>query len=239
VTDDPEEADRARAAQIAAGLDAVRRRIAGACSSVGRDPAAVTLVVVTKTFPPSDVRLLAALRVRDVGENRDQEAAEKANACADLGLTWHFVGQVQTNKAGSVVRYADVVHSVDRARLVAALDHAAHAAGRHVRCLVQVALEEAPGRGGADPAEVPALADQVAAAESLELAGVMAVAPLGTDPAPAFARLADVAARLRADHPAATWVSAGMSDDLDAAVAAGATHVRVGSAILGRRTATG
>jgi pyridoxal phosphate enzyme (YggS family) len=225
--------------QVADGLDAVRARIAGACADVGRDPEDVTLVVVTKTFPASDVRLLAALGVRDVGENRDQEAAAKAGACADLGLTWHFVGQVQTNKAAAVARYADVVHSVDRERLVAALDRGAHAVGRRVRCLVQVALDDAPGRGGATPQLVLPLADRVAATESLDLAGVMAVAPLDADPGAAFARLADVASLVRADHPAATWISAGMSEDLEAAVRAGATHVRVGSAILGRRSATG
>lgn len=224
-----------RQEQVAAGLAAVEQRLVAACAAAGRDRGELTLVAVTKTFPASDVRLLAALGIRDIGENRDQEAAPKARACADLDLTWHFVGQLQTNKCRSVARYASVVHSVDRPRLVRALDAAAAQAGRALTCLLQVRLDRAPGRGGAPPDQVPALAEAVAAAPALDLGGVMAVAPLGEDPAAAFVRLADVAARLRADHPAARIVSAGMSADLEQAVAAGATHVRVGSALLGAR----
>ncbi|WP_119729822.1 YggS family pyridoxal phosphate-dependent enzyme [Thermomonospora amylolytica] len=228
---------RARRDELAANLRTVRERIAAACAAAGRDPAEVTLVAVTKTFPASDVRLLAGLGVADVGENRDQEAAAKAAECADLPLTWHFVGQLQTNKARSVAGYADVVHSVDRTRLVTALSSAAVRAGRTLRCLVQVSLDERPGRGGAAPSEVPELADLIAASDGLELGGVMAVAPLGADPAPAFARLAGVAERLRAAHPSATVISAGMSGDLEQAVACGATHVRIGTALLGGRGA--
>ena len=119
----------------------------------------VTLVAVTKTFPASDVRLLYELGVRDVGENRDQEAAPKAAECADLApeLTWHFVGQLQTNKAASVVRYARVVHSVDRLRLARVLGQQARKAGRVVTCLIQVSLDAHPdpGRAGAAPAQIP------------------------------------------------------------------------------------
>ncbi len=228
-----------RKGEIARALAEVRERIATACTAAGRDAAEVTLVVVTKTRPAEDVRILAGLGVRDVGENRDQEAAPKALACADLDLRWHFVGQLQKNKASSVARYATAVHSVDRGSLVGALDRAAAAAGRRVGCLVQVALDGDGGRGGADPAEVPGLADEIAAAGALDLLGVMAVAPLGEDPAAAFARLAEVVDRLRRDHPQARWVSAGMTTDLEQAVAAGATHVRVGTAILGRRPPLG
>jgi hypothetical protein len=229
--------------EIAAGLAAVAARVERACRRVGRDPADVTVVVVTKTFPAADVRLLADLGVRDIGESRDQEAAPKAAACSDLGVTWHFVGQLQTNKAASVARYADVVHSVDRIRLVDTLDRAARAAGREMRCLVQVALAAGPrngvGRGGAVPADVPELADRIAAARSLHLAGVMAVAPLGGNPDDAFSRLARAAETVQTRHSAATWVSAGMSGDLEAAVAHGATHLRVGTAILGARPPAG
>lgn len=228
-----------RRAELAANLAEVRGRIDAACRAAGRDPAEVTLIVVTKTWPADDVRLLADLGVRDVGENRDQEAAPKAAACAGLGLRWHFVGQLQTNKAKSVVHYADVVHSVDRPHLVQALAAAADRAGRRVGCLVQVRLEPVEGRGGAAPADVLAVADRIAGAKALELLGVMAVAPLGEPPEPAFARLAEVAAAVRREHPDATWVSAGMSGDLEAAVAAGATHVRVGTAVLGRRPPLG
>jgi PLP dependent protein len=234
-----------RAEEVSAGLAVVHRRIADACADAGRDPGEVCLVVVTKTFPAEDVRVLADLGVADVGENRHQEAVEKHAACADLGLTWHFVGAVQTNKAAAVAEYADVVHSVDRPRLVRALGRGADRAHRRLRCLVQVSLDP-PGetgvmgrRSGADPDDAPALADEVAAQRNLDLAGVMAVAPRRGEPDEAFARLAEVTAAVRAKHPAATMLSAGMSADLEAAVRHGATHLRVGSAVLGERPALG
>lgn len=224
-----------RREELAAGLAAVRQRVDAALAAAGRTDAP-TLVAVTKFFPATDVDLLAELGVTDVGENRDQEAAAK---CAELAhrdrLTVHFIGQLQSNKAGSVARYADVVQSVDRAKLVHALDRAAAREGRRLDVLVQVGLDRSGGRGGADPADVPGLADAVAATEGLRLRGLMAVAPLGEEPRPAFARLRELSERLRRDHPAATWVSAGMSADLEDAVAEGATHLRVGSAILGSR----
>lgn len=218
-------------------LAAVRRRIAVACHDAGRNPEEVTLVAVTKFFPASDVRLLAELGVTDVGESRDQEARGKlADPVLDgLPLARHFIGQLQTNKVRSVVAYADVVHAVDRLRLVAALDRAASLAGRRPRVLVQVGLDRAPGRGGV-PAEAAAeLASAVAGRPCLELGGVMAVAPRDGDPDAAFATLREVADGIRARYPGATWVSAGMSADLEAAVRHGATHLRVGTAILGSR----
>jgi PLP dependent protein len=228
-------ANTTRRDEIAAGLAEVERRIAGACETAGRARHEITLVAVTKTYPASDVRILTGLGVRDVGENRDQEAAAKARECADLPLTWHFVGQLQTNKARSVVSYADVIHSVDRARLAEALGREAVKAGRRVTCLVQVALDDDPGRGGVVPAQLPALADLIAVTEGLALGGVMAVAPLGGDPGRAFARLLGLSFALRVEHPHASVVSAGMSGDLTQAIAHGATHLRVGTALLGRR----
>jgi pyridoxal phosphate enzyme (YggS family) len=230
--------DEGRRAEIAANLDRVEARIAAACRAAERDRAEITLVAVTKTFPADDVGHLAALGVREVGENRAADAAEKVAACREAGLTdltWHFVGQVQTNKAALVAGCCDVVHSVDRARLVTALDKGAGAAGRRLRVLVQVDLADTDGRGGAAPADVPAIAAAVADAEHLDLAGVMAVAPLDEDPGEAFGRLAEVAEALRREHPGAVVVSAGMSGDLEAAVARGATHLRVGTALLGSR----
>jgi len=232
-------AGESRRAELSGRLVAVRGRIAAACAAVGRDAGEVTLVAITKTFPASDVRLLYELGVRDVGENRDQEAAPKAAECADLapGLTWHFVGQLQTNKAASVVRYARVVHSVDRMRLVRALGTQARKAGRVVTCLVQVDLDPdpEPGRGGAIPEEVPGLAAAVASEEGLLLGGVMAVAPLGVPPVEAFAPLPAIAAAVREIRPDAAMISAGMSADMEAAIGVGATHVRVGTALLGGR----
>jgi len=231
-----------RLAEIATSLTAARARIAAACQAAGRSTDAVTLIAITKTFPATDIRILSSLGVRDVGENRDQEAAPKAAEVADLRdeLTWHFVGQLQTNKAASVVRYADVIHSVDRLRLVTALGAAARKAGRPLRCLVQVSLDDEPGRAGAPADQVLAIAGAVASQTGLELGGVMAVAPLAAESVPggpraAFERLAGIAALVRAQHPGAVMISAGMSGDLEDAIAAGATHVRVGTALLGGR----
>lgn len=228
-----------RRGQLQEGLDRVRPRIATAAEAAGRDPDEVQLVVVTKFFPESDVRLLSELGVTDVGENRHQEAAAKAEACADLDLRWHFIGSLQSNKAAAVAAYADVVASVDRAKLLSGLSRGAVERERVVDVLIQVSLDPAGSahRGGAAIPDVLGLCEQVDAAEGLRLRGVMAVAPLGADPAPAFARLAGVAAEVQAAHPDATQISAGMSHDLEAAISAGATHVRIGSAILGNRPA--
>lgn len=228
-----------RREELAANLATVRERIAAACTAAGRPVDAVGLVVVTKYFPASDVRLLADLGVRAVGENKHQEAAAKAAECADLGLRWHFIGSIQSNKAAAVAGYADVVESVDRMKLVGPLSRGAQEGGRDVECLVQVSLDPVPsaGRGGVGPDQVEELAAAIENAPSLRLGGVMAVAPLGLPALPAFERLAEISARLRSAHPAADAVSAGMSGDLEDAVKCGATHVRIGSAVLGSRPA--
>ena len=221
---------------LAAGLAATRTRIAAAETAAGRDPGSVGLMVVTKFFPASDVRLLAELGVSDVGENRHQEAEAKAYECADLGLRWHFIGGLQTNKAAAVARYADVVESVDRIELVPRLARGAAESGRRLEILLQVSLEHGvEGRSGAAPADLARLA-ATATEAGLDVRGLMAVAPLGEDPAVAFGRLIDVRTEFLTDHPDATALSAGMSGDLEQAIAVGATHVRVGSAILGSRS---
>ncbi len=238
--------DLSRRAELAANLHDVRARIAAACAAAGRRPEDVTLIAVTKTWPTADCFHLRELGVVDLAENRDQEARQKAREVkaqetpelAD-GVRWHFVGQLQTNKARSVASYASVVQSVDRASLVTALSEGAVRAERVVQVLVQVsfAADGDPHRGGADPLALPELAGQVACADGLVLGGLMAVAPLGADPFPAFIRLAELGAVLVEQHPRATMLSAGMSGDLEAAIAAGATHVRVGTALLGHRAA--
>jgi pyridoxal phosphate enzyme (YggS family) len=223
-----------RAEELAANMAVVEERVAAACRAVDRARREVTVVAVSKTWPASDVELLRDLGIGDFGENRDGEASAKAAAIG--GVRWHFVGAVQTNKARSVASYADVVHSVDRPALVDALAKGALRAARVVDVLLQVSLDGDPARGGALPAAVPALAEAAATAEGLRLAGVMAVAPLGVDPAAAFARLADVADAVRRQHPDARVLSAGMSADLEAAVAAGANLLRVGTALFGHRS---
>ncbi|QHC21649.1 YggS family pyridoxal phosphate-dependent enzyme [Streptomyces sp. GS7] len=240
-----------RRTQLADNLARLEDRISTACAKAGRPRDEVTLIVVTKTYPASDVRLLAELGVRQVAENRDQEAAGKAAECADLPLTWHFVGQLQTNKVRSVARYAGIIQSIDRLRLVTALSREAVRAERELGCLIQVALDAEPGRarrdtadrGGVPPEGVAELGDAIAAAQGLRLDGVMTVAPLAGPYAgrqlAAFERLVEISSDLRATHPAANMVSAGMSADLEDAVAAGATHVRVGTAVLGVRPRLG
>ena len=245
--DGPDAQAAQREAELAANLAAVQAEIAAACAAAGREPAEVRLIAVTKTFPVPDIVALARLGITDVGENRDQEAAPKAAACAAAGvsLRWHFIGQLQVNKAASVVRYADMIHSVDRSRLVTALSRRATAIGRVIPCLVQVSLDPADHngnaqsapRGGAHPRLVPELAGEIDAADGLELAGVMGVAPLGEPARPAYARLRAIAASVRSAYPRADVISAGMSADLREAIAEGATHVRIGTALLGGRRA--
>lgn len=244
MTNTPAATPADRYSDLTAGLDRVRTRIADACAAAGRDLGEVRMVAVTKTYPASDVVALVGLGVTEVGENRDQEASAKAAEVAATGVTprWHFVGQLQRNKARSVVRYADVVQSVDSVRLARALDRASAAVrDQPLDVLVQVSIDGADARGGALPGSVDPdaglepVAEMVAGMDGLRLAGLMAVAPLGWEPERAFARLAEVAAGFRARHPQATLLSAGMSGDLEVAIRYGATHVRVGSALLGMR----
>lgn len=231
-----------RAGELAANLAAVRARIDAAARAAGRSPAEVTLVAVSKTFPATDIVHLLDLGVIDIGENRDQEAAGKAQEVAALApgrpVRWHFVGQLQRKKARSVASYADVVHSVDRPEVADALGRAATRAARRVDALVQVNLDDpggGDGRGGVRPNDVVALAEHIAGTAGLQLAGVMALAPLGSDPGAAFARLAVLAEGVRAVAAGAVVISAGMSGDLEAAIGHGATHVRVGTALFGGR----
>jgi hypothetical protein len=245
-----------RPAELAGRLERVRSRIGAACAAAGRDEGELTLIAVTKTYPASDVLALAGLGLCDFGENRDQEAGPKAAEVAAGGgsaVRWHFIGQLQTNKAHRVARYADVVQSVDRLRLVHALGVAARAAGRDLTCLVQVSLDPAdagsgalagfggdadgdPSRGGVPPARLAEVAAAVEAEQGLILGGLMAVAPLGLDPVAAFAPLRHLCDVVRSVRETATVISAGMSGDLEAAVAAGATHLRIGTALLGNRS---
>jgi hypothetical protein len=243
MTENPDNGD-ARTAELRERLDAVRQRIDRAVAAAGRGENPPRLIVVSKFHPAEDVRRLAALGVRDFGENRDQEASAKAEELAPLDLAWHFVGQLQSKKSKTVVRYASAVHSVDRPQLVTALERAMASqqelSGRgDLDCFIQVSLDDdaASHRGGAAPADVPELAEQLEAAGGLRLAGVMAVAPLGADPDRAFEKLLGISTGLQRDFPGAAGISAGMSQDLEAAVRFGATHLRIGSDILGSRPA--
>ncbi|GEK80795.1 YggS family pyridoxal phosphate-dependent enzyme [Agrococcus baldri] len=200
----------------------------------------VSVIVVTKFHPAELVRELAAAGHRDFGENRHPEARDKAEALAELGLTWHFLGQLQRKKARQVARYADVLHSIDSLELVDALEGGEPGDERGVRdALVQINLTDDPGRGGVEPERLEALAERVAASPALRLRGVMAVAPLDEEPGSAFARLATHAELVRRVDASATWISAGMSADWREAVRHGATHLRIGTAITGNRAVGG
>jgi PLP dependent protein len=247
--------------RLRANLRDVRDRIDAAARVAGRDPAELTLIAVSKTWPAADVVALRRLGLQHFAENREQEAAAKVEAVhAGLGLagpvgdaepaqvesrpTWHFVGQLQRNKANAVARWADWVQCVDRPELVTSLSRAAENAGRELTVCLQVSLDTpsnggarpvGPGRGGVAPDDILPLADLVAAAGSLRLAGVMAVAPRGEPARPAFALLRRVAESVWRSHPEARVISAGMSGDLEAAVVEGATHLRIGTALFGER----
>lgn len=221
---------------LADRLAAVDERIRDAARAAHRDVADITRIVVTKFHPAALVAELHALGVRDVGENRQQElTAKRAELAGIPDLTWHFIGQAQTNKARAVRAAADAVHSVDRARIADALDAADGAAPLDV--LLQVNLTDDTGRGGVAPEGVEKLAAHVAGRPSLRLRGVMAVAPLDEEPARAFERLRACADAVRAVVPDARWISAGMTGDFPEAIAMGATHLRIGSAITGPRPA--
>lgn len=227
-----------RQAALVTALGAVRARISAACQASGRDVQEVTLVAVTKTYPTADVVTLARLGVVDIGESKDQEVRRKIDELgADAGpIRWHLVGRLQTNKAKSVVGYATAVHSLDRAKLARALaDAAAGSRETPLDVFLQISLDGDPDRGGVAVDDLPRLVDVVVQRPELRLRGVMAVPPIGADADAAFARLAQLSQELRAAHPGADAISAGMSEDLEAAVRHGSTHVRVGTALLGRR----
>jgi pyridoxal phosphate enzyme (YggS family) len=216
-------------------LSRVRSQVADAAIEAGRDPSAITTIVVTKFHPASLVRELAALGVTDVGENRQQDAGPKAAQLRDLALTWHFIGQLQSNKVRAVLEYASVVQSVDRASLADALA----AARIPIQVFLQLNLTDDPGRGGVAPDGLEQLAERVLASDALTLRGLMAVAPLGEEPRAAFARVREASERLRRVAPDANALSMGMSGDFREAVAEGATHLRIGTAITGNRPDAG
>ncbi|MGG5172963.1 YggS family pyridoxal phosphate-dependent enzyme [Pseudarthrobacter sp. J1738] len=231
-----------RSVELRGNLTAVQKRISAAAAAAGREDGACELVVVTKFHTTQDIRRLAAMGVQDVGESRDQEAAPKSQELGELALKWHFVGQIQTNKAKSVARYAHAVHSVDRLSLVTALSKGVVAEQEQnnrpdLQCFIQLNLDPSAeaGRGGASPEQLLELGAAVDAAVGLELYGVMAVAPLGSDPDAAFAQLAEHSRELRQQFPHARYISAGMSGDLEHAIRYGATHLRIGSDVLGPR----
>ena len=230
-----------RLSDIQGNLEVIQSRIKNACSAAGRDVSEITLIAVTKTYPASDVDLLKQLGIENVGENRDQEASSKKSEVKNE-FKWHFIGQLQSNKAKSVVNYADLIHSVDRWSLAKEIQKSAQGINKVQPVLIQVDLDQSgpdPTRGGIWPAELNELVQLINQASHLELKGLMSVAPLGEKPELAFARLKDIRVGFLKENPGAQILSAGMSDDLEAAILHGATHLRIGSALLGERPKIG
>jgi pyridoxal phosphate enzyme (YggS family) len=230
-----------RLSEIQSNLEIIQSRIESACTVAGRDISEITLIAVTKTYPASDVDLLKQLGIENVGENRDQEAsAKKLEVKSEF--KWHFIGQLQSNKAKSVVNYADLIHSVDRWSLAKEIQKSAQGIDKMQQVLIQVDLDQSgpdPTRGGIWPAELRELAQLINQASHLELMGLMSVAPLGEKPELAFARLKEIRVDFLKENPGAQILSAGMSDDLESAILHGATHLRIGSALLGERPKIG
>lgn len=218
-----------RKAEITTQLAQVEERICVAAENAGRDRAEIHLIVVTKTFPVSDLKILGDLGVTDFGENRDQEGAPKA---AQISANWHFQGQIQSNKIKSISQWANVIHSVSSSKEIFKFSQSS----RSHKVFLQASLDGELGRGGAEPSELADLAELVIKTQNLELLGIMAVAPLGMEPNRAFANLAGIAENFKNEFPTAKYLSAGMSGDFESAIAHGATHIRVGSSILGSRT---
>ena len=219
-----------RDAEISANLQAITARIVSAAESAGRSPEEITLIAVTKTFPVTDVKILYELGVRDFGENRDQEGSVKFSELPG-DSNWHFQGQIQSNKLKSIAAWADVIHSIDDishakklSSLVAAKD-----------IFVQVSLDNLPGRGGVNPEQLLEFLGEVTAHANLKVRGLMAVAPLDEPPLEAFKRLKTLSETVIKTHPNTWEISAGMSNDFEAAISQGATLIRIGSQILGVR----
>lgn len=224
-----------RLPEIADNLAKIMERVDRACALAARNPSEITLIAVTKTYPASDLEILSELGIKNVGENKDQEAREKHSEIKS-DLDWHFVGQLQTNKVKSVVNYADFIHSVDRIRLAREINKSAQLISKRIQVFIQVDLGgDDPNRGGVSGEGLIELAQWVSESSNLDMAGLMAVAPLGEDPPAAFARLADIRSDFLKLHPTANLLSAGMSGDFEQAIGFGATHLRIGSLLLGVR----
>lgn len=221
---------------LASRYQAVKEQVAAAAAKHGRNPDDVELIVISKNHPAELVCELYDLGQRHFGENRDQEAAPKAAATADLdGVVWHFVGQLQSNKVKSVLNYAKYLHSIDRSSLLAALAKELAKTPINIKGFVQLNLTDDPGRGGIQPADLMTFAEAVASVPGVELQGVMGVAALDRDPRIDFQTIASCSEQLREVHPRAKFISAGMSHDFEQALEFGATHLRIGTAITGNR----
>ena len=220
--------------QILSNLELVKEKISSAAQAAGRSPSEITLIAVTKTFPVSDLEILYELGVRNFGENRDQEAAPKVGALP-ADITWHFQGGIQSNKLKSISNWASVIHSVDKFKYAQMISQ--FSVGKTKEIFIQVSLDTlTQSREGVDPADLTQLAEQIMSLPNLEVKGLMAVAPLDQPTEQAFVRLQQIQQKFIQLYPAASSLSSGMSGDYELAISLGATHVRIGSSILGNRS---
>jgi pyridoxal phosphate enzyme (YggS family) len=220
--------------QILSNLESVKEKISAAAQAAGRSPSEITLIAVTKTFPVSDLEILHELGVRNFGENRDQEAAPKVSALP-ADITWHFQGGIQSNKLKSISNWASVIHSVDKFKYAQMISQ--FSVGKTKEIFIQVSLDTLPqSREGVDPADLMQLAEQIMSLPNLEVKGLMVVAPLDQPTEQAFVRLQQIQQKFIQLYPAASSLSSGMSGDYELAISLGATHVRIGSSILGNRS---
>lgn len=224
-----------RKQELAKSFNSLSERISASCALAKRDKSEITLIAVTKNFPASDVEILHELGIEHVGENKDQEASAK-HIQVKAELTWHFVGQLQRNKVKSVVKYCQYIHSVDRLSLAKEISKQAELNSRNLKIFIQVDLDESDvNRGGVGRADLAALAREISLLPAIQIEGLMAVAPLGVDPSQAFSKLREIQADFLKDFPEAVNLSIGMSEDFEIAIAHGATHLRIGSLLLGVR----
>lgn len=220
--------------QILSNLESVKEKISAAAQAAGRSPSEITLIAVTKTFPVSDLEILYELGVRNFGENRDQEAAPKVGVLP-ADITWHFQGGIQSNKLKSISNWASVIHSVDKFKYAQMISQ--FSVGKTKEIFIQVSLDSLPqSREGVDPADLMQLAEQIMSLPNLQVKGLMAVAPLDQPTEQAFVRLQQIQQKFIQLYPAASSLSSGMSGDYELAISLGATHVRIGSSILGNRS---
>lgn len=221
--------------EIEQNLNELNQRIEKACTDSGRSFDEVKTIAITKTWPTSDIEILYDLGLRNFGESKDQEAIKKVEELRGKDIHWHFVGQIQTNKINHIASYADYVHAIDRNKVVEAFENALEKNGRSINALIQVSLDGDESRGGALPEAISSIAKAIEDSIHLTLGGLMAVAPVNQSPEVAFKKLSEIAGDFHQDFPSAQMISAGMSDDLEIAIKYGATHLRIGSDLLGNR----
>ena len=223
-----------RVDEISANLEKVKEQIKLAAASANRLSEDITLVAVTKTFPVSDIEILYSLGIRDFGENRDQEASAKVGLLPK-DVRWHFQGQIQSNKLKSITSWASFIHSVDQLKYAQMISD--YSAGNEKPIFMQVSLDKPPqSRSGVNPSELLELAGAISALPGIRLEGLMAVAPVNSPAEQAFAELEDIRSDFLSTFPDAKSLSIGMSGDYQIAIKYGATHIRIGSSILGIRS---